>query len=306
MNINYEYYKIFYYVAKYQSVSKASEKMNMNQPNVSRVLKKLENDLGCLLFVRSNKGVILNDRGQLLFEKISKAVELIEMGESEVLDNKTLEKGKLCIGISEISIRMHLMPILVEFREKHPNVDLSLRLFNSNTLTVNALKNGNIDLAIVSAQEELPSNIKEYKLIESSFICVCGNKYTELINRPIHLSELSKYSFISLARGTSFYRDLKKYYDDNNVPLRVDIEIASFDQVNNLILDNMGVAIVPEGFADPRLFNMVKIVNLIEPLPVNYTCYLKRDDISQPRYYYDLEKMIMDYKKYSPSKVVLK
>ena len=58
MNINFENYKIFYFVAKYGNITAAAEALFSEQPNVTRAIKNLERDLGCVLFTRSNKGVI--------------------------------------------------------------------------------------------------------------------------------------------------------------------------------------------------------------------------------------------------------
>ena len=52
MEITYDYYRIFYYVATYQSFSKAAKILMSNQPNITRFINNLENQLGCKLFVR--------------------------------------------------------------------------------------------------------------------------------------------------------------------------------------------------------------------------------------------------------------
>ena len=59
MNINYEYYRIFYHVAKYKNLTQAAEALRSNQPNVSRTIKLMEHEFGCNLIVRSNRGVSL-------------------------------------------------------------------------------------------------------------------------------------------------------------------------------------------------------------------------------------------------------
>ena len=59
MNSNWEYYKIFYYVGKHGSFTQAARFLHNNQPNITRVINMLESDLGCRLFVRSQKGVTL-------------------------------------------------------------------------------------------------------------------------------------------------------------------------------------------------------------------------------------------------------
>ncbi len=52
MHISYDYYRIFYYAAKYQSFSAAANAMENNQPNLTRSIKRLEQELGCKLFIR--------------------------------------------------------------------------------------------------------------------------------------------------------------------------------------------------------------------------------------------------------------
>ena len=73
MDINYEYYKVFYYVGKYRNLTKAAQALGSNQPNVTRVMKLLESELGCQLLVRSNKGIALTEKGALLHERVSSA-----------------------------------------------------------------------------------------------------------------------------------------------------------------------------------------------------------------------------------------
>ena len=70
-----DYYRIFYYVAQYKSFSKAADVMGNNQPNITRCMNILENELGCKLFIRSNRGVQLTIEGERLFEHVSIAIE---------------------------------------------------------------------------------------------------------------------------------------------------------------------------------------------------------------------------------------
>ena len=66
MYISYDYYRIFYYVAKYGNVSQAAKLLLNNQPNMTRTIKKLEAELGCPLFLRSKKGMKLTPEGESL------------------------------------------------------------------------------------------------------------------------------------------------------------------------------------------------------------------------------------------------
>ena len=64
MDISYDYYRTFYYVAKYKSFTGAAEALLNSQPNITRTMKKLEKELGCTLFVRQRHGIALTPEGE--------------------------------------------------------------------------------------------------------------------------------------------------------------------------------------------------------------------------------------------------
>ena len=85
MNISYDYYRIFYYVAKCGNITQAAKELANNQPNVTRVIKTLEQALGCSLFVRSHNGVVLTPEGDKLYAHVKIAVENIQADRKSVV-----------------------------------------------------------------------------------------------------------------------------------------------------------------------------------------------------------------------------
>ena len=81
---NLEAYKVFYYVAKCGSVTKAAGELSISQPAVSQAIKQLENTLDAALFHRAAKGVRLTSEGELLYSYVAKGYEQIEMGVKKV------------------------------------------------------------------------------------------------------------------------------------------------------------------------------------------------------------------------------
>ena len=98
MNINYDYYRIFYFVAKYGNISQAAKLLLNNQPNLTRTIKNLESELGCPLFSRTNRGMRLTPEGQKLYEHIKVAIEHIEAGEEEITESKNLQTGTVFVA----------------------------------------------------------------------------------------------------------------------------------------------------------------------------------------------------------------
>ena len=81
MNISYDYYRTFYFVAKHKSFTAAAEELFAGQPNVTRTVKMLEEQLGCALFVRTKRKVELTPEGEKLFQHVRIAIEHLIRGE---------------------------------------------------------------------------------------------------------------------------------------------------------------------------------------------------------------------------------
>ena len=79
--ITYDYYRIFYFVARYKSFTKAAKMLGNNQPNITRCMNILEQELKCTLFLRSNRGISLTPEGKKLYEHVAIAYEQLQIGE---------------------------------------------------------------------------------------------------------------------------------------------------------------------------------------------------------------------------------
>ena len=93
MDVNYELYKVFYFVATTLSFSEASKLLFISQSAVSQSIKALEKKLGQPLFVRSTKKVKLTPAGELLLKHIEPAVHLIGHGEAQLMESRSLGLG---------------------------------------------------------------------------------------------------------------------------------------------------------------------------------------------------------------------
>ena len=97
MEVTYDYYRIFYYAAKYKSFSQAATILMSNQPNVTRAIHNLESQLGCRLFIRSNRGAELTPEGERLYSHVAIAYDHLHAAELELENEKKLEQGTVTI-----------------------------------------------------------------------------------------------------------------------------------------------------------------------------------------------------------------
>ena len=126
MDISYDYYRVFYYVAKCGNMTQAAKMLVNNQPNLTRVIKTLEGELVCPLFIRSNRGMQLTPEGERLFAHVRIAVENMEAGEAEIAESRNLAAGSVYVAVSEVALHCVLLPVLEEYRRRYPGIRLKV------------------------------------------------------------------------------------------------------------------------------------------------------------------------------------
>ena len=104
MNSNFEYYKIFYYVAKYENLTKAATALKTSQPAVTRTIHKLEGELGCRLFTRSKTGMKLTPEGRTFYGYVAAGCAQFFKGENDLSNLISLENGTIYISATETGI----------------------------------------------------------------------------------------------------------------------------------------------------------------------------------------------------------
>ncbi|MGN0151600.1 MAG: LysR family transcriptional regulator [Wujia sp.] len=252
MNINLEYYKIFYFVARCGSVTKAAGELCLSQPAVSQAVKQLEDNLGVALFVRRSKGVALTAEGETLYSYVSKGYEQILLGERKLMEMLTLESGEIRIGASDMTLQFYLLPYLEMFHRLYPGIKVNVT--NAPTpSTIDHLAAGRIDFGVVSTPLEVNDRFQVYRGRKIQDIFVAGERFRELKGRKLAYSELVSYPIICLEQKTSTRRYIDAFLRDNDVVLYPEFELATSAIVTQFAVRNLGIGCVVEDFARDEL-----------------------------------------------------
>ena len=189
MNVNYDYYRIFYYVAKCGNLSQAARELVNNQPNLTRSIKNLEAELGCTLFSRTNRGMKLTPEGERLYRHVKIAVEQLEAGEAELAQSRSLQAGTVFLAASEGALRCVLLPVLEAFRTQYPGV--SLRISNHSTpQAIAALRETTADFAVVTTPVLHAAAFQQTNIRQIQEVAVCSPSFRDLLDRTVTLEEL--------------------------------------------------------------------------------------------------------------------
>lgn len=254
MNSNFEYYKIFYYVAKYENLTKAATALKTSQPAVTRTIHKLEGELGCRLFTRSKTGMKLTPEGRTFYGYVAAGCAQFFKGENDLSNLISLENGTIYISATETALHCYLFQAMEEFNSLYPNVRFKI-LNNSTTESVNAVKEGKVDLAFVSANLQVAKPLRMKILRKYRDILIAGMRFEELKagKEELSLKELVSYPWISLTAETITRRFLNEYFEKNGLTFMPDMELATTDMILPAVRHNLGLGFIPAEFADAEL-----------------------------------------------------
>lgn len=248
MNVNLEYYRIFYYVAKYQNFTRAARAMGNSQPNITRAMNLLEQEIHCTLFIRTNRGVRLTPEGEKLYIRVSAAMEQLQTAEEELHESSGLEHGTISIGASETALNIYLLEKLRTFHMEYSGI--RLKIYNHSTpQAVQAVKNGEIDFAVVTTPTDVETPLKKVDLYSFQEILVGGKTFMALGSQELSLAEVQNYPFICLGRETQTWKFYQQIFERHGLELMPDTEVATTDQILPLVKNELGMAFLPEAMA---------------------------------------------------------
>lgn len=246
MDINYELYKVFYYVASSLSFSAASKQLFISQSAVSQSIKTLEKKLGQPLFIRSTKKVQLTPAGKVLLKHIEPAMNLIQRGENQLLDSTTLGLGQLHIGASDTICRYFLVPYFKQFHKKFPNVPI--KVTNATSLScVDLLEQGKVDLIVTNfPNSRLNHSYIQKTVLNFSDVFIANPSYFDLTTQEVSLADLQQYPILMLDRKSTTSEYLHNLFLQHQLELVPEIELSSNDLLIDLAKIGLGIAFIPD------------------------------------------------------------
>ena len=276
MDINYELYKVFYYVARTLSFSEASKCLFISQSAVSQSVKVLEKKLGQTLFIRSTKKVQLTPEGEILFKHIEPAMNLIQKGENQLLEANSLNGGQLRIAASDTICRYYLVPYLNRFHKAYPNVHI--KVFNFTSIA-HVLENGQVDFILSNYPNSgLLASHSVRSIHEFHDVFVANAEAFPLTDQVLTLEELKEYPIMMLDRKSTTSEFLHSMFQRSHLDLVPEIELSSNDLLIDLARIGLGIAFVPD-FCIPADESQLYILKLAQSLPARKLVVASNDSV---------------------------
>ncbi len=271
MEITYDYYRIFYHVAKYGSISRAADALMRGQPNVTKAMQNLELQLGCKLFLRSSRGISLTPEGEKLYRHLAVAFEHITAAEDELLSDRDLHSGSISIATTEVALYGALVPALAAFSTDYPGVKVKVTNAN-NRGALHMLKSGLADFALLTMREELDGSCKATTVKPFREILCASTDIGTADGR----TALERRLYISCNASTYTHLFCKKFLSSLGIHREPDIEVATSNQVLQLVNAGIGIGFVSEPLAQPLLQSgVIQRLQLDAEAPMREICLVE-------------------------------
>jgi LysR family transcriptional activator of glutamate synthase operon len=244
MPINFRQLEVFRAVAETKSFTRASHVLFISQSTVSQHIRELEDSLKVELFVRNRRNVGLSPAGENLLEHSRNIFRLLEEAETEVKTAKDPYCGKLAFGCASTTLLYHLPPILMEYTQKYPNVELTITGGTIQEIGTQ-MWSGGLDLALVV----LPFNsaaLEKIVVFEESFVGVLAASHPLARKSHLKISDLAAERFILPRRGQNTRKLIDRFLFNEKITPRVAIELAEAEAIKAMVARGLGVSLLPE------------------------------------------------------------
>ncbi|MDQ0113262.1 LysR family transcriptional regulator [Paenibacillus harenae] len=255
----------FIQICKEGSFTKAAEVLMISQPTISQQIRFLEVEVGSPLFERAGRGVKITADGEILYEKALSVMRLIEESKKETheLRNARARENKLSIGISPMDF-FSLIPRFLKFHEQYPDITLK---FASAENTSQQLLDSSIDIGITD-NHDLNKEIHMMHLYKEEQALVVYADHPWADRTFVSFQELEDLESSLFVGDISLIEHLHTFSAKIAKSLQSKFESTSTAILLSMVLQKMGVAILPASLIENFSGQQLKMIRLVDPTPV--------------------------------------
>jgi DNA-binding transcriptional LysR family regulator len=249
-------------VAKERSFTIAARNLHISQPALSKMVKNLEEELGVLLFDRSEKYLFLTDAGEQLYEHAQKLLSDFESLSESIRDTEQLKKGHIKVGIPPVIGTSYFPKLIAGFRQLYPGVTLSILEEGAMNIS-NQVKDGSIDAGVIILPVD--ENKFDYIPIVADENILIVHRSHRLASRDyVHYEDLRDENFVLLNETFKLHHHIIASCRQSGFEPNVTLKSSQWDFVAELVSMNQGISILPRPILDK--FNS----GMILQIPINH------------------------------------
>lgn len=234
----------FLTLSKIKNYTKTAETLGYAQSSITAQIQQLEKELGTKLFECIGKKVMLTAHGNALIPYATKILSL-SANMKDSLSSSDRMCGSITIGASESLCIYRLPSIIKAYKEKHPNVDIFLKLLKCNEF-VPFLSDNSIDIAFSIGDRIDNEAITSVLELSEPIMILASPEHHLSSKKKLSLHDFDKEAFILTEHGCSYRGAFEKDIMNTNIDIKIVLETDSIQAIKQTSMINLGICVLPE------------------------------------------------------------
>jgi DNA-binding transcriptional LysR family regulator len=243
--------ELFVAVAEEQQFTRAARRCHIGQSSLSTSIRALERDLGTVLFIRTTRRVELSGAGLAFLVEARRTLEAASAARSAVQDMGATLRGSLSIGGIATPGIFDQAATLVEFRRRHPAVDIRYVRGASDVL-IEDVRLGALNAAFISLTPRLPPGLQVRELVTEPLLVVCRPDHPLANHASIELEELADEDFVGAPPGSVGFDAIQRIFTATNTRSRIPFEMNDAATMLDFVAHGLGITLLQQTLARSR------------------------------------------------------
>jgi DNA-binding transcriptional LysR family regulator len=243
--------RMFCAVAESGSLVKAAGKLHLTPSAISHGIKGLEVELGCRLFERVGKKMLLNQAGELLLAQTQPSLTAMDAAAEAVRRLARLGRTRLRIGATPTACGYFLPRVIRELKKSNPTLELQVESGNTPEM-LELLRSNRVDLALTVAPDNHPG-LDQRHVFRDELMFAFAPSHPWAEGRPISREELQHQPIILTQRSSLTAWIINQFFHGLNLTPSTVMEIASIEAIKELVKLNLGVSVLAPWTAEKEL-----------------------------------------------------
>jgi DNA-binding transcriptional LysR family regulator len=238
--INFNHFRIFFYVAKNMNFTMAASELFITQPAVTNQLKTLEDTLEFKLFGKRGNKIFLTEEGKLLLPYAKRLIELEKEIEIAVADINNSYKGTIRFGTTATFVQPFMAPLVRKFNKKYPNIGIQISEGSSFSI-IQRLVNFENDVGLIAKAEDHPE-VQFIHVITEEVTLVTGPDHPFAKRDGIVFQELDREPIILKDKGSGTRKLVTDLYTKYDCEPNILLETSNTEFMKRLVATGEGIS----------------------------------------------------------------
>jgi len=236
--------RVFQAAVKGGGFTRAGEVLHLSQSTVSQHIKQLEDALGCPLFLRVGKRVVVNEAGSVLLQYAERIFRDLKNAEMAVRELSASKRGTVRFGVGPTTLTYRLPHVLAEYKQRFSDIELIV-LAGTTEFLLQAMKAQTLDLAVVMQSATMPQGMSITPLGREEMVVVLNSGHALARKTKLDPEDLAALEFILYEKNSTMQNLIDRYFERLGITPRIIMEVENNEAIKSLVGAGLGASILP-------------------------------------------------------------